>query len=100
MQKKKEIYDELSIKILNTGSVLPYFPFAPGCNTAHLGTARTALYLPAQRADWMVLIQSLIGSKGGAWDRGIPTISSSCCGSEGLRSKNLISLTWIQCSFL
>ena len=67
---------------------------------AHLGTARMALYLPAQCADWMVLMQSFIVSKRGAWDIGMPTISSSYRGSEGLRSKNLISLTWIQCSFL
>ena len=74
------------------------FFLCPRLQYALLGTASVAVCLPAKHADWTVLIQSFIVSEGGAWNRGMPTISFLCCSSQGLGSKFLISLPWIQCS--
>ena len=86
-------YQKFKYRIsVNLFSLCPRLQYAP------MGTASKAVCLPAKHADWTVLIQSLIVSEGGAWNRAMSTISFLCCSSEGLGSKFLISLPWIQCS--
>lgn len=70
-------YQKFKYRIsVNLFSLCPRLQYAP------MGTASKAVCLPAKHADWTVLIQSLIVSEGGAWNRAMSTISFLCCSSE------------------